>query len=80
MENRNILLIFSTNQKIKVMLVKELIQKLQEFNPDSKIAFHSCIECGMSTVVSEGGEMTLDYDEENDEVFLEVSGEETDWS
>jgi ferredoxin-like protein FixX len=61
------------------MLVKELIEKLKVFNPDSKIAFHSCIECGMSTVECEGGEMTLDYDEENDEVFLEVSGEETDW-
>lgn len=62
------------------MKVKELIKKLEKFNPDSKIAFHSCIECGMSTVVCEGGEVTLDYDQENDEVFLEVSGEETDWS
>lgn len=62
------------------MLVKELIKMLKEYNPETKVAFHSCIESGMSTVVCEGGEMTLDYDMENDEVFLEISGEETDWS
>lgn len=62
------------------MLVKELIKMLKEYNPETKVAFHSCIESGMSTIVCEGGEMTLDYDMENDEVFLEISGEETDWS
>lgn len=62
------------------MKVEELIKKLKEFNPDSKIVFHCCVESGMSTIVCEGGEMTLDYDMENDEVFLEVSGEETSWS
>ena len=61
------------------MLVKELIKMLKEYNPETKVAFHSCIESGMSTVVCEGGEMTLDYDMENDEVFLEISGEETSW-
>ena len=62
------------------MLVKEFIQELQKFNLDSKIAFHCTIESGMSTVVCEGADIILDIDQENDEVFLEVFGEETSWS
>jgi len=62
------------------MLVKELIQELQKFNPESEMVFHCSIESGRSVSVCEGGDMTLDYDQENDEVFLEVNGEETNWN
>ena len=60
------------------MKVKEFIKMLKKYSPDSKIAFHCTIESGMSTVVCEGA--ILDIDQENDEVFLEVFGEETSWS
>ena len=62
------------------MKVREFIKMLKKYSPDSKIAFHCTIESGMSTVVCEGADIILDIDQENDEVFLEVFGEETSWS
>ena len=62
------------------MLVKELIERLKEFNLEMEVDFVCSIETGRSLSICEDGEGFIEYDGERDCVVIEVSGEETDYN
>ena len=51
------------------MLVKELIQELQKFNPEEEMVFHCNIEGGRSLSICKEGDWDLDVEDlEEDEI------------
>ena len=62
------------------MKIKELIERLQEFDLETRVDFVCSIESGRSLSICEDGEGFIEYDGERDCVVIEVSGEETDYN
>jgi hypothetical protein len=62
------------------MKVKDLINQLREFDPQSKVRFRAEVESGYASFSSTGQEKdcTLSFNEETNVVELLVSGEEED--
>ena len=62
------------------MTVKQLIERLQEFNLETRVDFVCSIESGRSLSICENGVGFVEYDGERDCVVVEISGEETSWN
>ena len=62
------------------MTVKQLIERLQEFDLERKVDFVCSIESGRSLSICENGVGFVEYDGERDCVVVEISGEETSWN
>jgi hypothetical protein len=67
------------------MLVKELIQELQKFNPEQEMVFSCSIESGRSLDSCSNGDWDLDVEDlDEDEIknlyIKERMGDEEDWT
>ena len=59
------------------MKVRELIEKLEQFDENFELVFKSCIESGRSVSYVEDG--SLELEEDGGEIVLSVSGEESSY-
>lgn len=63
------------------MEIKNLIQHLSQFPPNSKIKFTCNIESGRSLSICNEGNLLIENDEEEDGVVVvNIWGEESDWN
>jgi len=67
------------NQKIKVMLVKELIQELQKFNPEQEMVFSCGIESGRSFDSCSNGDWNIDVEDLDDGEIEDILIRENEW-
>jgi len=61
------------------MLVKELIQELQKFNPEEELVFHCDIESGRSFSICKDGDLSVSLEELDEDEIKELWMNESCW-
>ena len=61
------------------MLVKELIQELQKFNPEQEMVFHCDIETGRSLSVCKEGDYSIELEDLDDGEIEDILIRENVW-
>jgi hypothetical protein len=61
------------------MLVKELIQELQKFNPEEELVFHCDIESGRSFSICKDGDLSVSLEDLDEDEIKELWMNESCW-